>query len=113
MRFVSFLVVTAILAAGAVKAATDPYLWLEDVNSPRAMAWVHAENGKTTAVLEKDARYNALYADALTIAEAKDRIPNPTTLNGGNIYNFWQDADHVRGIWRRTSLADYRSADPH
>ena len=42
-----------------------------------------------------------LQADALTIAEAKDRIPAPE-LSGGQIYNFWQDADHVRGIWRQT-----------
>jgi len=112
--FAFMLAMIAVLAAGgAVKAATDPYLWLEDVAGPRAMAWVHAENDKTTAVLEKDARYNALYADALAIAQAKDRVPNPTTLNGGNIYNFWQDADHVRGIWRRTSLAGYKAADPH
>ena len=112
MRLVPLLVSIASIAGSAAVAANDPYIWLEEVNSPRAMAWVHAENGKTTAVLEKDARYNALYADALAIAEAKDRIPNPTTLNGGNIYNFWQDADHVRGIWRRTSLADYRNAEP-
>ncbi|HEX9159394.1 MAG TPA: prolyl oligopeptidase family serine peptidase [Rhizomicrobium sp.] len=104
---------TAILAGGAAMSAPDPYVWLEDVNGPRAMAWVHAENDKTTTVLEKDPRYDALYADALAIAQAKDRIPNPTTLNGGNIYNFWQDADHVHGIWRRTSLADYKVAEPH
>ncbi|HLY06834.1 MAG TPA: prolyl oligopeptidase family serine peptidase [Rhizomicrobium sp.] len=113
MRFTSMLVLTAVVASGVAAAADDPYLWLEDVNSPRAMAWVHAENDKTTAVLEKDPRYNALYADALAIAEAKDRIPVPQTFNGGNIYNFWQDADHVHGIWRRTSLADYKNADPH
>src|SRR5579871_1501845 len=113
MRFVPVLVMAAIAASGIASAATDdPYLWLEDVNGARAMAWVHAENDKTTAVLEKDPRYGALYADALTIAQAKDRIPNPTTLQHV-IYNFWQDADHVRGIWRRTSLADYRTADPH
>ena len=113
MRFVPVFVLTAIVMAGAAMAATDPYIWLEDVNGPRAMAWVHAENDKTTAVLEKDARYNALYADALAIAEAKDRIPIPMTLNGGAIHNFWQDADHVHGIWRRTSLADYKTTDPH
>jgi prolyl oligopeptidase len=89
----------------------DPYLWLEDVDSARAMQWVHAENDKTLAVLEKDPRYAGLYADALAIAEAKDRIPAPDML-GGQILNFWQDADHVHGIWRRTTLDSYQSDSP-
>jgi prolyl oligopeptidase len=62
-------------------------------------------------VLEKDPRYAGLYRDALAIAEAKDRIPFPSMLNGA-VYNFWQDSDHVRGIWRRTTLQSYRSAAP-
>lgn len=104
------------VAVGAAKSAAgaqtpDPYLWLETVDSPRAMAWVHAENDKTAAVLEKDPRYAGLYKDALAIAEAKDRIPAPNALDGA-IFNFWQDGDHVRGIWRRASLASYRSASP-
>lgn len=102
-------------AGAACRAAfaedSDPYLWLEEVNSPRAMAWVNSENAKTTSVLEKDARYADLYRDALQIAEAKDRIPTPSLL-AGEIYNFWQDADHVRGLWRRTTLASYRTAKP-
>ncbi len=91
--------------------ASDPYLWLEQVHSPRAMAWVRAENAKTTAVLEQDPRYAANYSDALAIAQTKDRIPVPTFLDGG-IFNFWQDAEHVRGIWRRTSLQSYRTSQP-
>jgi len=90
---------------------TDPYLWLEQVNSARAMAWVRAENATTLGVLEKDPRYAGLYRDALAIAEAKDRIPAPAQLDG-SIFNFWQDAEHVRGIWRRTSLESYRSPAP-
>ncbi len=90
----------------------DPYLWLEDVHGERAMGWVEAENAKTLGVLEKDPRYSGLYAAALKIAEAKDRIPTPRVIQG-EIYNFWQDADHVRGIWRKTGIADYRAAEPH
>ncbi|MGA2565128.1 MAG: prolyl oligopeptidase family serine peptidase, partial [Steroidobacteraceae bacterium] len=65
----------------------------------------------TLAVLEHDQRYSALYADALTIAQAQDRIPEPRFL-GAEVFNFWQDAQHVRGIWRKTSLADYRNPAP-
>ena len=91
--------------------APDPYLWLEDVSSPRVDAWVKTENTKTLDVLERDPRYPTLYSQALEIAEAKDRIPTPRFL-GDAVYNFWQDADHVRGIWRKTDLAGYRTDAP-
>ena len=97
--------------AKAGAAAVDPYLWLEDVDSPRAMAWVNAENAKTLKILESDPRYPDLHAAALKVAETKDRIPLPRFL-ANDIYNFWQDADHVRGLWRKTSLADYRTPTP-
>jgi prolyl oligopeptidase len=102
--------VTARAAAGAdtgSTAAEDPFLWLEQVDGARAMEWVRAENAKTAAVLENDFRYPGLFKEALEIAEAKDRIPEPRFI-GGQILNKWQDADHIRGIWRRTSLTDYQ-----
>ena len=90
----------------------DPFLWLEDVASPRAMEWVNARNAYSTKILEADPRYPVLYQEALAIAGAKDRIPQPRFIHGA-IYNFWQDPDHLRGIWRKTSLADYRNAAPN
>ena len=30
----------------------------------------------------------------------------------GLYYNFWQDETHVRGIWRRCTLEEYRKPDP-
>jgi prolyl oligopeptidase len=92
-------------------AENDPFIWLEQVSSPRAMAWVDSQNVKTLAVLEKDSSYAGLYAEAVKLAESKDRIPGPRFIDG-QIYNFWQDADHVHGIWRKTSLASYESANP-
>jgi prolyl oligopeptidase len=93
-------------APASATAAEDPYIWLEQVDSTRAMDWVRAENAKTAAVLEQDSRYPGLYKDALTIAQAQDRIPQPSIV-GGQIYNFWQDADHAHGLWRRTTLKEY------
>ena len=75
------------------------------------MAWVNAENAKTTAVLEKDPRFAGFYRSALTMTEAKDRIPGASFMAGA-LYNFWRDADHVRGIWRMTTLASYRTVSP-
>jgi prolyl oligopeptidase len=97
--------------AAETQAAPDPYLWLEDVNSPRAMDWVKQQDARSLAVLQKDPRYQKFFDEALAINDAKDRVPEPSQLNG-NIYNFWQDADHVRGLWRRTTPADYRNPKP-
>lgn len=90
---------------------TDPFLWLEDVHGARAMKWVNAENAKTTAILEKDPRYEGIYKAALAMAQAEDRLPYVSYI-GGELYNFWEDSAHVRGIWRKTSLASYRTASP-
>src|SRR5689334_24587942 len=104
------VLIAALLAASvsvpalAQTAPDDPYIWLEQVSSPKAMDWVNAHNAKSTAVLEADPRYAQYHKEALTIAEAKDRIPVGSFI-GGKVYNFWQDADHVRGIWRRTTTA--------
>jgi prolyl oligopeptidase len=97
--------------ASGSRPADDPYLWLEEQHGDRAMSWVRAENAKTTAVLEKDPRFARLYSQALAIAQSKDRIPYARFI-GGQVYNFWQDSAHVRGIWRRTTLASYRTAAP-
>ena len=113
-KTLAFLMIAAAAAGlGGVKAATsdDPYLWLEDVSSPKALEWVEAHNAKSTAVLEADPRYQRFYAQALDIAEAKDRIPVGSFIRG-EVYNFWQDNDHVRGIWRRATLDSYATGKP-
>ena len=98
-------------SGATLQAGDDPYLWLEDVSGSRSLAWVEAENKRSLAVLEGDPRYATLHAEALSLAQAKDRIPSPDFLNG-DVYNFWQDADHVRGLWRRTSAEDYANPAP-
>ena len=98
-------------AAQTSSAGADPFLWLEDLEGPRALDWAKAENAKTLAVLQKDARFAGFYAEALKIGEADDRIPFPKIINR-RVYNFWQDRDHVRGIWRTTSFEAYSKAEP-
>ncbi len=110
--FAAILAASAPALALAQSTPADPYLWLEDVASPRATAWVAAHNATTEAALTADPRYAAIYAQALALAGAKDRIPAPQQLNG-QIYNFWTDAQHLRGVLRKTTLDDYRLADPH
>lgn len=97
--------------ASRTDTTADRYLWLEEMHGARAMEWVKGENAKTAAVLEKDPRFAGIHRSALAMAQARDRIPYVRFL-GGQLYNFWQDSAHVRGIWRRTTLASYRTASP-
>src|SRR3954468_11767986 len=119
LPFAKFAAAAALALAGRALAqpqtapgdGQDPFLWLEELNGARAMEWVRAENARTLKVLEADPRFKGLYEDALKIAEAKDRIPEPRFLDGA-IFNFWQDRDHVRGVWRRTTVDDYKNPQP-
>src|ERR1700712_1826718 len=117
----SKLVVVLATALGSTFAAPlraqqqtpeDKYTWLEDVSGDRSMTWVKAENARTAKVLEADPRFPAFQAAALKAAEDPNRLPNPS-LRGDDVYNFWQDAQHVRGLLRKTTVADYHSTQPH
>jgi prolyl oligopeptidase len=89
----------------------DPYVWLEDIHSDRAMAWVKAENERSAAVLQADPHYAEFKAEALQVLESPDRLAFPA-FRDGVVYNTWQDASHLRGIVRKTTLASYLSAQP-
>jgi len=104
----------AFTASAAVPAPTadDPYTWMEEIEGDRALAWARAENDRSLPLLKNDPRYAQLRADALTILQAKDRIPGVSFSGDGKLSNFWQDATHVRGIWRKTTLDSYRTAEP-
>ena len=90
----------------------DKYQWLEDVNGERSMAWVKAHNQASAKVLEADPHYAELKAKALKVLESPDKLAYPQ-FRADEIYNTWQDAQHVRGILRKTTLADYQTANPH
>ncbi len=127
MRVLASMLAATILSGGAglaggpalaqvapmtkTNTAADPYIWLEDKDGAKPLAWVEAENAKTLPRLQNDPRYKTFYAEALAIASAKDRIPMPNQMFG-RIYNFWRDADHPQGIWRWTSEAGYAQAEP-
>ncbi|SJM68573.1 Prolyl endopeptidase [Brevundimonas diminuta 3F5N] len=96
----------------AASEATDPYLWLEEVEGDRAMEWVKAHNETSLGTLQGDPRYEGLHQQALDLVQSRDRIPSPGFTHDGHVDNFWQDAEHVRGIWRRTTLDSYRTDAP-
>jgi prolyl oligopeptidase len=101
----------ALFAAAAAPAKDDPFLWLEEVEGAKALDWVRAENAASLAVLESDPRFAAMVDEAKQILNSSARIPDGE-IHNGRVYNFWQDATHVRGLWRRADLKSYKSGAP-
>ena len=89
----------------------DPYLWLEEIDGDRALAWVREHNDATMRRLGSHPLYQPLYQDALAALNSASRIP-AVSIEGGWIYNFWKDAEHPRGLYRRTTLAELRKSAP-
>ncbi|MEU4694885.1 prolyl oligopeptidase family serine peptidase [Actinoplanes sp. NPDC023714] len=89
----------------------DPYLWLEDLESPEASRWVAERNAETLASLggEEFARLKDAVREVL---DSKERISFPAWRGDGYYYDFWKDADHPRGVWRRTTLEQFRRDEP-
>jgi prolyl oligopeptidase len=90
---------------------TDPFLWLEDVESDEALAWVHEQNARTDAAVAATGGFEELEREVLAVLDSDDKIPFVSQA-GDWLYNFWQDAEHERGLWRRTTWDDYRKPDP-
>jgi prolyl oligopeptidase len=89
----------------------DENLWLEDIHSKESMAWVKKHNESALAQLAGRPDYKKNTAAIHKIVFSKDRLPG-VTVRGGYLYNFWQDARHTHGIWRRTSLESFRRKSP-
>lgn len=93
---------------------TDPYLWLEDIRGEAALEWVRRHNEPALAEL-CDEQFEQMRREVLEIAQCDARIPY-VTRRGEYLYNFWTDAEHLRGAraeahgssppmasWRRSS----------
>jgi len=89
----------------------DPYFWLEEVAGEHALDWVREQNSASVRELEATAGFDSLRQRLVAIYESRDRIPS-ITKHGNYYYNFWRDERQVRGVWRRTTLEEYRKAGP-
>jgi prolyl oligopeptidase len=116
MRRFALALVLAMSTAGQAAAADvapappDPYLWLEDVTGEKPLEWVRARNAESAKVLETG-DFAALEKRLLDILDSDARIPYVEKL-GPWYYNFWRDAKNPRGLWRRTTLEEYRKDQP-
>ncbi|HEX7078640.1 MAG TPA: prolyl oligopeptidase family serine peptidase [Candidatus Eisenbacteria bacterium] len=97
------------LAAAAV--SSDPWLWLENVKGKRALAWVDRQDKECVATLTRSKEYTDLKTRLLDVLDSDARLPYVGRI-GDRYYNFWRDAKHPRGLWRRTTLEEYRKDSP-
>jgi prolyl oligopeptidase len=90
----------------------DPYQWLEDVGGDAALDWVRARNAKAQERFEEDPQFEPLRKDLLDILDSNARIP-AVVKHGEYYYNFWRDKKNERGLWRRTTLEEYKKDEPN
>ncbi|QGF92992.1 prolyl oligopeptidase family serine peptidase [Pseudomonas sp. CFSAN084952] len=91
--------------------AGDPYIWLEEVEGTKSLEWVHKQNAKTEARLAQSDAFKRMEADVLAVLDSDTNIPGVDKI-GPYYYNFWTDASHPRGLWRRATLNEYRNPEP-
>ena len=89
----------------------DPYLWLEDVQGDKALAWVRERNALTEKRLLAQPGFAATENAIREVLDSREQIP-AVSRRGDWFYNLWRDAENPRGLWRRTTLAEYRKAKP-
>ena len=110
MKSLLLLSLGLMISAKALAQETDPNLWLEDVTGDKALEWVKAQDVITKRELTSGPDFEPLRQRVLAIYDSKEKIPFVTKA-GKFYYNFWKDADHARGIWRRTTPEEYRKKD--
>ncbi len=112
MRFLfSTFIASTLTSMVIADEAADPYLWLEEIESERSLDWARRQNAVTFEQLRDHPLYEALYEEAFSILTSEDRLPDGDII-GGDFHSFWQDKDHVRGVWRRTSLDAFIAGEP-
>ena len=105
------IVMTTTTAAAEPVPDADPHLWLEDVGGAKQLEWVRERNAESVAALGQGEAFAAREQRLLSILDSRAKIPYVSKI-GGHLYNFWRDASHPKGLWRRTTLAEYRKQEP-
>ncbi len=102
---------TPLFAQESAPDLSDPFIWLEDAHSPKALEWVKAQDDSTMAVFGKDPNFEKFRQISLEILNSKDRIPYGS-YDGKYVYNFWKDQAHRKGIVRRATIDEYVKPEP-
>jgi len=99
-------------AAPATQAGVDDEnLWLDDIDGAKPLDWVKARNAETVTKYAQTQDFKTLDARLLEMLDSDAKIPMVSKI-GDHYYNFWRDKQHPKGLWRRTTLAEYRKDKP-
>jgi len=119
-RFTHACLAAGLAVAGALSAPAqaeeadvthDPYAWLEEVEGQKPLDWVKGLNARAEAEIAATPAFKQLEADIRAILDSDAKIPGVQKI-GPYYYNFWKDKQHERGVWRRTTLEEYRKPQP-
>ncbi|WP_088284519.1 prolyl oligopeptidase family protein [Ideonella sp. A 288] len=111
LRRLAFVLVALTPLTMAAPTDDDPFLWLEDVQGERALAWVRERNAAARKRLEAWPAFESARTEIKAVLDSRERIPM-FSRRGEWLYNLWQDERNPRGLWRRTTLAEYRKPAP-
>ena len=110
-KLLSLAGVLSLIACSEPASQEDPYLWLEEVQGEKALAWVEAQNADSLGYLEALPTFKPIYERNLSIYDSDERIAYPAVM-GQYVYNYWRDAKNKRGLWRRSTLDGYVAGQP-
>ena len=99
------------LNQSVISSNLDPYLWLEEVEGKKSLAWVEEQNEETFTRYTKSNAFKEKYERIKKELNDDERIPSAYYQNG-EMYNFWRDEKNVRGVWRKTSFKSYLKDEP-
>ncbi|WP_298245785.1 prolyl oligopeptidase family serine peptidase [uncultured Bradyrhizobium sp.] len=88
----------------------DPFLWLEEIEGKQALDFVERQNQLTLQAFGGKA-YEHDRDLLAAIYDRPDNIPY-VSRRGNDLHNLWKDAANPRGLWRRTTLDEFRKASP-
>ncbi len=105
------IILLLILSSCSSVQERGPYVWLEEIQGTKALNWSKEQSEKTYNNFSKDPKFNQIYRNTENIISSKERIPF-VTMRGNYLYNFHQDKQNPKGIWRRTKLRNYLKTNP-
>ena len=111
MFFKARIICTLLLTSHIASLQADEFLWLEDIQGKKALAWVTEQNQQTDKSLTSDPMYASLYAEAMDALSREDKLP-AINVKGNWVYNLWKDEQNPRGLYRRASIDTFSSGKP-
>ena len=111
IKYCLFFLFLFSLNQSVISSNLDPYLWLEEVEGKKSLAWVEEQNEETFTRYTESNAFKEKYERIKKELNDDERIPSAYYQNG-EMYNFWRDEKNVRGVWRKTSFKSYLQDEP-